>query len=209
MQGASDMPRKKLVCVGDGGCGKTALLTVFATGRFPEVYIPTVFETTSADVVVDNRPLQFSLWDTAGQEEYERLRPLSYPDTDVVIVCFDVTFRDSLENIAEKWFPELEQHIAGVPIIVVGCKADAREDPQMKANLQSKGQTAVTYQEGAAMATRIGARGYVECSAKFNQNVRDVFEYAGRVALARNQPAATHQQAPASGGGPCGDCTIL
>ena len=167
------IPRKKLVCVGDGGCellyhhsalfvfltespqkkkkknnfknykkkknkktnhppsytsgGKTALLTVFATGKFPDVsiymimillnfdphhpptlslspkvYIPTVFECSEAVVLVDGNQLQLSLWDTAGQEEYERIRPLSYADSHIVLICFDVTDVDSLDNVYEK-----------------------------------------------------------------------------------------------------------
>ncbi|KAK2843631.1 hypothetical protein Q7C36_011846 [Tachysurus vachellii] len=88
--------RKKLVVVGDGACGKTCLLIVFSKDEFPEVYVPTVFENYLA------------LWDTAGQEDYDRLRPLSYPDTDVILMCFSVDSPDSLENIPEKWVPEVK-----------------------------------------------------------------------------------------------------
>lgn len=50
--------------------------------------------------------VELALWDTAGQEDYDRLRPLSYPDTDVILMCFSVDSPDSLENIPEKWTPE-------------------------------------------------------------------------------------------------------
>uniref|UniRef100_A0A3Q3KDN9 Uncharacterized protein n=1 Tax=Monopterus albus TaxID=43700 RepID=A0A3Q3KDN9_MONAL len=93
--------RKKLVVVGDGACGKTCLLIVFSKDEFPEVYVPTVFETYVADIEVDNKQVQLALWDTAGQEDYDRLRPLSYPDTDVILMCFSVDSPDSLENIPE------------------------------------------------------------------------------------------------------------
>uniref|UniRef100_A0A3Q2Q0E2 Uncharacterized protein n=1 Tax=Fundulus heteroclitus TaxID=8078 RepID=A0A3Q2Q0E2_FUNHE len=82
---------KNLVIVGDGSCGKTRLLIVFTTDKVPEVYVPTVFDNHVADIEV-----QLALWDTAGQEDYDRLRPLSYPNTDVVLMCFSVDNRDSL-----------------------------------------------------------------------------------------------------------------
>jgi small GTP-binding protein len=65
---------QKLVAVGDGGCGKTCLLTVFRTGYFPEAYFPTVFETAVVDVNMCGKSVALELWDTAGQEDYDRLR---------------------------------------------------------------------------------------------------------------------------------------
>merc|ERR1712080_479881 len=82
--------RKKLVIVGYGACGKTCLLIVFSKDQFPEVYVPTVFENYVADIEVDGKQVELALWDTAGQEDYDRLRPLSYPDTDVILMCFSI-----------------------------------------------------------------------------------------------------------------------
>ena len=82
--------RKKLVIVGDGACGKTCLFIVFGKDIFPEVYVPTLFEDYVADIEVDNKQVELALWDTAGQEDYDRLRPLSYPDTDVILMCFSI-----------------------------------------------------------------------------------------------------------------------
>jgi len=125
---ASAAMSKKLVIVGDGACGKTCLLQVFATGSFPEEYIPTVFENTIVDTVVDGRDVELALWDTAGQEDYDGMRPLSYPDTDVLLITFDISNPDSLENIEEKWAPEVQKFIPTTPIILVGTKSDIRED---------------------------------------------------------------------------------
>ena len=84
---------RKIVILGDGACGKTSLLNVFTRGYFPEVYEPTVFENYIHDIFVDNKHITLSLWDTAGQEEFDRLRSLSYSDTHCIMLCFSVDSR--------------------------------------------------------------------------------------------------------------------
>jgi Ras family protein A len=175
--------RRKLVIVGDGACGKTCLLIVFSKGTFPEVYIPTVFENYVADVEVDGKHVELALWDTAGQEDYDRLRPLSYPDSHVILICFAVDSPDSLDNVQEKWISEVMHFCAGLPIILVGCKKDLRRDPKTIENLRKTSQRPVTPEEGMAVAQKIGARQYLECSAKSGEGVREVFQYATRAAL--------------------------
>jgi Ras homolog gene family, member A len=61
-----------------------------------------VFENYVADVEVDGKHVELALWDTAGQEDYDRLRPLSYPDSHVILICFAVDSPDSLDNVQEK-----------------------------------------------------------------------------------------------------------
>lgn len=175
--------RKKLVIVGDGACGKTCLLIVFSKDQFPEVYVPTVFENYVADIEVDGKQVELALWDTAGQEDYDRLRPLSYPDTDVILMCFSIDSPDSLENIPEKWTPEVRHFCPNVPIILVGNKKDLRMDEGTKRELAKMKQEPVRQDDGRAMADKIGAFGYLECSAKTKDGVRAVFETATRAAL--------------------------
>lgn len=175
--------RKKLVIVGDGACGKTSLLIVFTKGTFPEVHVPTVFDNYVSDVTIDGRRVSLALWDTAGQEDYNRLRPLSYPDTDVLLVCFSVDSPDSLENVSEKWYSEIMHYCARVPIILLGCKVDLRDDPRVIEQLRAQNQTPVTTAEGERVAKEIDAVEYIECSARTGQGVRDVFQAATRAAL--------------------------
>jgi len=175
--------RKKLVIVGDGACGKTCLLIVFSKDQFPEVYVPTVFENYVADIEVDNKQVELALWDTAGQEDYDRLRPLSYPDTDVILMCFSIDSPDSLENIPEKWTPEVKHFCPNVPIILVGNKKDLRNDSITIDKLGQTKQEPVKPEEGRKMAEKINVFAYLECSAKSKEGVREVFETATRAAL--------------------------
>merc|ERR1711970_126751 len=175
--------QRKLVVVGDGACGKTCLLIVFSKDQFPEEYIPTVFENYVSDIEVDGHQVELVLWDTAGQEDYDRLRPLSYPDTNVILVCFAISTPDSLENIPERWVPEVKHFCPNIPIILVGCKKDLRKDPVTQRQLAEMKQTPVTEEDGLAMAEKIKAAKYLECSAKTKEGVREVFEAAIRAAI--------------------------
>ena len=183
--------RKKLVIVGDGACGKTCLLLVFSKDEFPDTHVPTVFENYVADMKVDGKMIELALWDTAGQEDYDRLRPLSYPDTDVVLMCFSVDNSDSFENIPEKWAPEVRHFCPNVPIILVGNKKDLRHDDGVKEELSSK-VARVTSEEGCLMCERIKAHAYIECSAKTREGVRDVFETAAKAALKSRRDKPHH-----------------
>ncbi|XP_066445270.1 rho-related GTP-binding protein RhoB-like isoform X2 [Eleutherodactylus coqui] len=156
--------RKKLVVVGDTTCGKTCLLTVMLGNEFPIYH------------------LELTLWDTAGQV-YDRLRPLYYPDTDVVLMCFSVDNPDSLESIFKTWMPEMKTFCPNVPIILVANKTDLRNDEHIRNELAQMEQQLLQTEDGRAMATRICAYKYLECSAKTNDGVREVVETAARAVL--------------------------
>jgi len=114
-----------------------------------------------------------------------RLRPLSYPDTHVVLLCFSISSPDSLENIPERWVPEVKHFCPNVPYLLVGCKKDLRYDSENEEilSLQRNKQTPVSSEEGKVMSEKIGAVGYYECSSKQREGVTEVFEAATRAAL--------------------------
>ncbi|CAG8689585.1 20733_t:CDS:2 [Cetraspora pellucida] len=182
--------RRKLVIVGDGACGKTSLLSVFTLGYFPTV--PTVFDNRVTDLKIDGKPVQLALWDTAGQEEYERLRPLSYHKAHVILIAFSVDLPDSLENVSAKWIGEVASLCPNIPIILVGLKKDLRDNESAIAEMQKKGISFVSPKQGEMMAVQIGARKYLECSALTNENVDVVFEAASRAALSTLEGGHRH-----------------
>lgn len=163
--------RKKVVVVGDGGCGKTCLLTVFAKNEFPEDHVPTVFDTYIKDIFIDEKQFSLILADTAGEEDYDRLRPLSYSKTDIVLICFSIHNPVSLDNVKLKWYPEVRHFLPNVYYFLVGTKQDLR------------GGGTVTYEEGLKMSKRIRADSYMECSAKYCLGVRSIFEEGVRRSL--------------------------
>lgn len=133
-----------------------------------------------ADCVISFRigdePYTLGLFDTAGQEDYDRLRPLSYPQTDVFLVCFSVTSPASFENVREKWFPEVHHHCPGVPCLIVGTQTDLRDDPQVRDKLAKQRMQPVRKEDGERMAKELGAVKYVECSALTQYKLKDVFD---------------------------------
>jgi len=175
----------KLVVIGDGAVGKTCLLISYANNRFPEDYIPTVFDNYVVNITAGDQNIELGLWDTAGQEEYDRLRPLSYANANVFLICFSVVNPTSYENVSSKWYPEVIHFCPDVPQILVGTKTDLRKDDSIVEKLKSSGQNPVTTEQGESLAKKIKAIKYLECSAKTGENLKQVFDEAVKSVLFR------------------------
>uniref|UniRef100_A0AAZ3Q9M4 Rho family GTPase 2 n=1 Tax=Oncorhynchus tshawytscha TaxID=74940 RepID=A0AAZ3Q9M4_ONCTS len=120
--------RCKIVVVGDTQCGKTALLHVFAKDCYPENYVPTVFENYTASFEIDKQRIELNMWDTSGSSYYDNVRPLAYPDSDAVLVCFDISRPETLDSVLKKWQGETQEFCPNAKVVLVGCKLDMRTD---------------------------------------------------------------------------------
>jgi Ras-related C3 botulinum toxin substrate 1 len=152
--------------------------------------------------MVDGKPISLGLWDTAGQEDYDRLRPLSYPQTDVFLICFSIVSPPSFDNVKAKvcshapvspeaastnliwqWYPEIDHHAPNIPIILVGTKLDLREDAATLDSLRQKRMEPVSYEQALVCAKEIRAYKYLECSALTQRNLKSVFDEAIRYGI--------------------------
>jgi cell division control protein 42 len=195
----------KCVVVGDGAVGKTCLLISYTTNKFPSEYVPTVFDNYAVTVMIGGEPYTLGLFDTAGQEDYDRLRPLSYPQTDVFLVCFSVVSPSSFENVKEKvcnwrvthvysanyranlvpsafqWVPEITHHCQKTPFLLVGTQIDLRDENGTLEKLAKNKQKPITLEQGEKLAKELKAVKYVECSAL--TQVSDAIYIDGRSAI--------------------------
>ncbi|CAH3107473.1 unnamed protein product [Porites lobata] len=177
-----EQPKKKIL-VGDGAVGKTCLLISYTTNKFPSEYVPTVFDNYAVTVMIGGEPYTLGLFDTAGQEDYDRLRPLSYPQTDVFLVCFSVVSPASFENVKEKWVPEITHHCPKTPFLLVGTQVDLRDDASTIEKLAKNKQKPITVESAEKQARELRAVKYVECSALTQKGLKNVFDEAILAAL--------------------------
>ncbi|KAF0980148.1 hypothetical protein FDP41_013362 [Naegleria fowleri] len=159
----------KVVAVGDGAVGKTCLLMVYVNNEFPEEYIPTVFDNYDTNVKYKSQNVTLSVWDTAGQEDYDELRHLSYPNANCFLLCFSINSNTSFNNIKTKWIPEITKFSPKTPFILVGTKGDMRS---------RGGSDLVKIEEAEKLAKEIGALAYIETSARTRKGVDEVFHKA-------------------------------
>ncbi|KAG7270936.1 hypothetical protein CRUP_033673, partial [Coryphaenoides rupestris] len=119
-------------------------------------YVPTVFENYTASFEIDSQRIELSLWDTSGSPYYDNVRPLSYPDSDAVLVCFDIGRPETLDSVLKKEF------CPSTKMLLVGCKSDLRTDLSTLVELSSHRRTPVSYDQISAV--------YIECSAQQSEN---------------------------------------
>ncbi|XP_022081978.1 rho-related protein racA-like isoform X2 [Acanthaster planci] len=170
-----DEEKVKIVLVGNDHVGKTCLCLAYCKDYFPYVYIPIVFEDYVQDVVVAGKAFAARPVDTSTLgEDYDHLRPLKYPGTDVFLMCFSVERRSSFEHIESRWLPEIRQYMPTTPIILVATKIDLRGSPQ---------HSCVTFDEGFELAQKHNWT-YIETSAVLHTSRKECHEKYSRTSLA-------------------------
>ncbi|KAF7977307.1 hypothetical protein HWV62_4289 [Athelia sp. TMB] len=148
MSNPQESTPRKVVLVGDENVGKDL------------TYVARVGLSTSKEVELDGRVVELTLWDTPGGAKYDRLRPLSYSDLHVILLCIAIDLPSSLSNVEEKWMPELRHFCPHMPIILVGCKQDLRDDPATIAELSKVKQAPVTTAEIIAVMIKPPLRSF-------------------------------------------------
>jgi Ras-related C3 botulinum toxin substrate 1 len=178
------MQRIKLVMsTGDVAVGKTCLAIRYTTNTYPEDFVPSVYDSYNANVIVDGQFINLDIWDTAAGEDYDRLTQLSNTQTDVFLIVYSISSPASFSNVETKWYPKVKQHCPHAQIVLVATKKDLRTDSDIVARLQEKGQAPITYEQGAALAQKMGAFAFCEVSSKTGEGVKEAFETAIRAVI--------------------------
>ncbi|XP_041351459.1 cdc42 homolog [Gigantopelta aegis] len=193
-----DKSNIKCVLVGDATVGKSCLAHRLATHGFTEEYTPTMFDNYAATTTVDGKPYILSIFDTSGQEEFDRLRAMAYLKCDVFFVCFSVARPESAQNVLSTWIPEVTQYSPDSEIILVGTQIDRRDEDESTSSSVVR-HDFVSTKEGLNLATKIGAD-YVECSSLTEAGISRLKEAAVHAGLNSHKP--TDQSC-------CGSCAIV
>ena len=173
--------------------------------------MPTVFDNYNTNIVIDDTTIALGLWDTAGSDEYDSLRPLSYPGTDIFLVCFSIVDPETLEHVKTKWITEIREHMEGAKpaILLLGTKLDQRSNSAVVENLRKVGLAPVTKAEGEKARAAIGADHYFECSALTQEGLSQVFEAAVKHVLPNSKPSSAKEEGPHKKGKGGKDCLMM
>ncbi|KAJ5076583.1 ras-related c3 botulinum toxin substrate [Anaeramoeba ignava] len=171
------MEKLKIIFIGDGGIGKTTLLFTYDEKKLLGEYIPTVFDTFSKKFQIEeNQEIEISFWDMARFDYDDRLLPLYFPQTDVIVFCFAIDRYASFENIESVWIPEIGKYIPKYSKrILVGTKMDLRNNQKRINELKERNEKFVTKEEGIELAKKINAIKYFECSSFNQKGIETIF----------------------------------
>ncbi len=123
------------------------------------------------------------LIETPGIPDFDRVRPLAYANVEIVLICFNIDEPQSITNVVKKWNPEIRHFCVQCAVILVACKIDLRDDPEIILKLKQQGEKPVKTRTGKKVASKIHADAYVECSARTREGVQELFTTAARLAF--------------------------
>ncbi|KAJ1651048.1 RAS2 protein [Dispira simplex] len=166
----------KLVVLGDGGVGKTALTIQLCLNHFVETYDPTIEDSYRKQVVIDDQPCVLEVLDTAGQEEYTALRDQWIRDGEGFLLVYSIAARSTFERV-QRFRDQITRvkDTDNVPLMLVGNKCDKVHERE------------VSREEGLSMAKRLSCE-FVESSAKTCVNVERAFYTVVRMIRASREP---------------------
>ena len=166
--------KKRVVLVGDSGCGKSALAYKLTENIFLDFYEPTGFDDFQTEIRTGKGPCNLTILDTSGNHEDGNVRTLTYKACNAVVLCFDLTDQTSLTNIEKFWLPELKKLCPNVPFYIAGCKRDSMCENSCTCGYDCCMQTE---KELLQIIQRTGAVAYTESSALLNDNgVEELFQ---------------------------------
>ena len=178
---------RKVVVMGDMFSGKSNLISAYCRDKFSTNYTPTLLNTRLTDAKVFGENIELVVVEVVGRDDYARLRKCAYHKMDAIILCYSADNPDGLQRIVDYWMPELKSHAPKVPFILVATKKDIRDEllyEQSDSTLEREGIVPTT--KGQKVAKSIGAHTFLECSALYRDNTRNVFETAAKVALQKS-----------------------
>jgi len=136
----------RLIAVGDENVGKSCLFIAYTADTFPNGFVPPRFD-TFANITVGDKTVNLLLLDFVSSLTDEE-RFISYPYTDVLVICFSLVSPSSFENVKTKWLPEIAHYCPKVPFLLVGTKLDLRENQDVINELKERQQTPITQSAG-------------------------------------------------------------
>jgi len=184
-------PRKKVVLVGDSACGKSSMLNFISRKTFSLDYCPTTFEIYVADLKLSTSKMELEIWDISGDEDFYGLHSTAYKEADVFLLCYSIESIDSAERVRQKWAPGIREVCCDAKIILVATKVDLRKDENGESERKF-----VSFAEGREMAEQIQALKFIESSSKTEENLKEIFQSVGKVALSTMTFKGRHELHP-------------
>ncbi|KAJ5076587.1 rho-like family small gtpase [Anaeramoeba ignava] len=182
------METYQVLFTGENGVGKTTLLMTYEQKKFPEEYIPSVFDNFLKQFQIKNQNFQIIFWDKGMDEEFhDKLTPLFFVEKDIIVICFAIDYYYSFENIESFWIPYIEKHGPNSKRILIGTKMDLRNNEKKIKKLKKRNEKLITKEEGIELANKIKAIKYFECSSLNQKGIETIFNEIALICFGKDR----------------------